>query len=130
MTESAQSQQYFSLEQANSTLLFIRPRMTLIMELRQRLIEMRPDLWPVIQKAAGNGGSLIASSAGQDFEKLDRLVREIQGTGAIIKDLNIGLVDFLHERFGRVVYLCWKYDEPEIMFWHELDTGLAGRKPV
>jgi hypothetical protein len=130
MTESAQSQQYFTLEQANSTLSFIRPRMALIMELRQRLIEMRPELWPIIEKAAGNGGGQAASTAGLDFENLDRLVREIQATGAIIKDINIGLVDFLHERYGRIVYLCWKYDEPEIKFWHELNTGLADRKPV
>lgn len=130
MTESSHSQQYFTLDQANSILQFIRPRMAMIMELRQRLIDMRPDLWPVIQKAAGNGGNQAASSAGQDFENLDRLVREIQSTGAIIKDINTGLVDFLHERFGRVVYLCWQFDEPEIKFWHELDAGFTSRKPV
>ena len=34
------------------------------------------------------------------------------------------------EREGRIVYLCWKRDEPKVLYWHELDTGFAGRQEI
>ena len=45
-----------------------------------------------------------------------------------LKDLQMGLIDFYHEREGRLVYLCWRLGEPEVLFWHDLDTGFAGRR--
>jgi hypothetical protein len=45
-----------------------------------------------------------------------------------LKDLQMGLIDFYHEREGRIVYLCWRLGEPEVLFWHDLDTGFAGRQ--
>jgi len=45
-----------------------------------------------------------------------------------LKDLQMGLIDFYHEREGRLVYLCWRLGEPEVLFWHDLDTGFAGRQ--
>jgi hypothetical protein len=50
--------------------------------------------------------------------------------GVEIKDLGTGLVDFRTERDGMVVYLCWRLGEDPIRYWHELDTGFAGRKPL
>ena len=45
-----------------------------------------------------------------------------------LKDLQMGLIDFYHEREGRLVYLCWRLGEPEVLFWHDIDTGFAGRQ--
>ncbi len=57
-------------------------------------------------------------------------VESIQKTGAIIKDIEIGLVDWPALHQGREVLLCWKYGEREITHWHELEEGFAGRRPV
>ena len=66
----------------------------------------------------------------QDFEKLDLLVHHILDTGVLIKDINIGLLDFPAFKDGREVYLCWQYGEGEIAFWHEIEAGYAGRQPI
>ena len=47
-----------------------------------------------------------------------------------LKDIEQGLIDFRTEREGREVYLCWKLGEPDIRWWHELDAGFAGRRPL
>jgi len=120
---------YFTFEQANAMVRMIRPMMAEILRLRQAILDRQPEVWPVVEKAAGNGGSREASLAAREFQRLDSLVREIQATGAVIKDINHGLVDFPAVREEREVYLCWKYGEEEIRFWHEIDTGYASRQP-
>jgi hypothetical protein len=47
-----------------------------------------------------------------------------------LKDVEQGLLDFPHEREGRVVYLCWRLGEEGIGWWHDLDVGFAGRQPL
>lgn len=121
---------YFTVEEANATLEIVRPLMKEILKIRQDIIAKRPDLWPVLQRAAGNGGSRVASEMAEEFARLDALVRRIQATGAILKDINLGLLDFLSKRDGREVYLCWRYGEDRIEFWHELHTGYSGRQPL
>lgn len=120
---------YFTLEEANTALAIIRPLLREIMEIRQIILDRQSDLWPVIEKSLGNGGSRTASQTVQEFERLDRLVRQVMATGALIKDINSGLVDFPALRDGREVYLCWKFDEDGVRFWHDVDSGFAGRQP-
>lgn len=55
---------------------------------------------------------------------------EVEGLGAVVKDPRIGLVDFYGRVDGRLVCLCWKHPETSIEHYHELDAGLAGRKPL
>ena len=121
---------YFTLDEANAALETIRPLMGEILEMRQSILARQPEVWPVLEKAAGNGGSRAAVLLQQDFERLHSLVRQVQATGAEVKDLNQGLVDFLSRREERVVYLCWRYNERQIEYWHELDAGFAGRQPL
>ena len=56
--------------------------------------------------------------------------REVAESGAIIKDLDAGLLDFLALRDGREVFLCWRLGEERIAWWHEIDAGLSGRQPL
>ncbi len=56
--------------------------------------------------------------------------REVEDTGAVLKDPRIGLLDFYGEVDGKHVWLCWKYGEAECGFYHALEEGLAGRKPI
>ncbi|MCC6957000.1 MAG: DUF2203 domain-containing protein [Anaerolineales bacterium] len=120
---------YFTLEEANTALAIIRPLLSEILEIRQIILDRQSDLWPVIEKSLGNGGSRTASQTVREFERFDRLVRQVMATGALIKDINSGLVDFPALRDGREVYLCWKFDEDGVRFWHDVDSGFAGRQP-
>lgn len=126
----ADAPRYFTLPQANAIVIAIRPLVGEILRLRDAIIQRQAEVWPVIERAIGNGGNRAASQMAQEFDRLDRLVREIQATGAILKDLNLGLVDFPALREGREIYLCWKYGEGEIRFWHEVEDGYAGRQSV
>jgi hypothetical protein len=61
---------------------------------------------------------------------LREAVGSVQGIGCVIKDLDIGLIDFPTLFHGVEVYLCWKLDEPGIAFWHGVDEGFRGRKAI
>jgi len=54
----------------------------------------------------------------------------LEKTGVVIKSIDQGLLDFPSRRFDEDVWLCWKYGEKEIKFWHDLDSGFMGRKPI
>jgi hypothetical protein len=63
-------------------------------------------------------------------EALREQVEEIHATGAQIKDIETGLVDWPARNANREILLCWRFGEREIGFWHDADTGFAGRRPV
>ena len=121
---------YFTLPEANEMLDNIRPLVDEIQEIRQVILKNQPEAWPAIEKSAGNGGNRALSNMVKDFEKLDMLVHQIQDLGVLIKDINLGLLDFPALKDGREVYLCWQYGEGDIAFWHEVEAGFAGRQPI
>src|ERR1700690_128721 len=121
---------YFTLEEANTALGTIRPLMEEIQSIRNSIISHQPEAWPAIEKSAGNGGNPTLSKLVDDFDRLDKLLHRILNSGAQVKDLNTGLLDFPALRGGQEVYLCWKYGEDQIPFWHEMDAGFAGRQPI
>ena len=122
--------QYLTLAQANEALKTVRPLMDEVMQIRQRILASQPEIWSIVEKSAGNGGNPTLSKMVLDFEKFDALIHKIQDTGAQIKDINIGLLDFSALREGREVYLCWQHGEGDIAYWHEVDDGYAGRQPI
>jgi hypothetical protein len=65
-------------------------------------------------------------------EQLFFYINELEEIGCFYKDWNftVGLVDFPAIFYGRQVFLCWRSDEPGIKFYHELDEGFTGRKPI
>jgi hypothetical protein len=75
--------------------------------------------------------------ARQKTDKLDSVVKdlmmniqELEDLGVKLRDIDTGLVDFPAKRFGEVVYLCWKYGESSIEFWHTQNEGFASRKQI
>lgn len=121
---------HFTVDEANGLLPILRPLLGEMLQARQRVVDAQPELWPILEKAIGNGGSKKAGAVLADFEVIQRNVKAIQAMGIEIKDVNVGLVDFPAERDGREVYLCWRFDEPLVAHWHELDAGFAGRQPL
>lgn len=75
-------------------------------------------------------GGGLATRMVQDFIAIEKLAKKIHSTGCIIKDLNAGLLDFLSEKDGREIYLCWKFGEPQVEYYHELHTGFQGRRRI
>ena len=63
-------------------------------------------------------------------EAFQTTVENIEQLGCHLKGLDPGLVDFPHLRDGKEVYLCWRYGEPEITYWHDIEGGFSGRKPL
>lgn len=57
-------------------------------------------------------------------------VRKIQDAGAIVKDIDLGLVDFHYDNYGELVFLCWKVGEKEISYWHPVTQGYRNRRSI
>ncbi len=79
-----------------------------------------------------NPGPILATRARRDASvgALREIFEKIEQMGVLIKDLDIGLIDFLTRYQGREVGLCWKLGEERIRFWHGMDEVFAGRKPI
>ena len=120
----------FSPEEANALL----PELaSLLDEARSRRDAMRekvPDLRPILEAAPANGGGKKGSEFGVDAYRLHLSLGRISELGVVLKDLDSGLLDFPHEREGRGVFLCWHPPEERIGFWHEIEAGYAGRRPL
>lgn len=121
---------YFTVEEANALLPKLKPLMKQLLNRRARASRLAQQQGHLLGDYRSNVGSADLSTLTQDFVAIDRLIAHIQAYGVLIKDVNGGLLDFLSERNGRDVYLCWKYGEDKIEFYHELHTGFAGRQQV
>jgi hypothetical protein len=79
-----------------------------------------------------NPGPLLEMRTTRDasVSALKQSLGEIQEMGVLVKDLDIGLIDFPAQYQGREVYLCWKLGEDRIEFWHEVDAGFRGRRAI
>ena len=62
--------------------------------------------------------------------KFYQLIEDLEATGVSLKGLDQGLLDFPSKRFDEDVWLCWKDGETEIKFWHDMNSGFNGRKPI
>ncbi len=96
---------HFTVAEANALLPEIRRIVTRMLEARQNIILARPEIWPVLESAIGNGGSKKAGELVFEFEKVQHSARRLEEIGVHLKDVNTGLVDFLSIRDGREVYL-------------------------
>jgi hypothetical protein len=126
---------YFTVAEANATLPYVRSIVRDITGLANQLRERQEQLTRL-----QSGGSLSAAHR----EELEQIVAELERgqqrmgeyrdelvrLGVELKDYFLGLIDFPSQYDGRVVYLCWRLDEPEVAFWHELDAGFGGRQKL
>jgi hypothetical protein len=97
---------------------------------RDALRKTAPEMEPILRAAAENGGGRAGSEYGVEAYKLYLAIGRITDLGVVLKDLDLGLIDFPHEREGRVVFLCWHPPEESVEYWHDLDAGYAGRQPL
>lgn len=120
----------FTVDQANRTLPLVRRVVTDIAATYREL--QKSDR--LRAEAADAGRTADAESLEDQMhalgERLNRLIRELEPVGCVLKDPAIGLIDFLAVHDGHDVCLCWKMDEERIEFWHDLNAGFAGRRPI
>jgi hypothetical protein len=121
----------FTLDEARSLIPRLRRLLAKVTREREKLLDMRIEIDLAREKASeGGGGSPFGSTYLKHLIAFSEAVQEIEFVGVHVKDLRTGLIDFPYDRDGRIVYLCWKPDEDEIGWWHEIDAGFAGRQPL
>ncbi len=120
----------YSLAEANALLPQVRSLVRQILVARARVLELQPELWPAIERAVFNGGGKAVSEATHHILLIQQVLSVLQQLNVLVKDINTGLVDFPALRDGQLVYLCWQYDEPSVQFWHDVDSGFAGRQRI
>jgi hypothetical protein len=130
-------ERHFSIEEANEALDEVRPLTEELVGHRRALVKLQERQAAVTTRIAGNGGNVEPHELEDVQERLDeevagiaRCVARIHEVGALVKDLDVGLVDFPAMHDGEEILLCWRLGEAEIGFWHGLDEGFSGRKPL
>ena len=122
-------ERHFTVEEAEGLLPRVEPMLTRLREAGATLTDA--ELHEVLSDAApGNGGGDPGRTVGNAFVELRGLLAELHGLGIVVRDVARGLIDFPALREDREVYLCWELGEQGIEFWHELDTGYGGRRPL
>jgi len=127
-----EAQRVFSLEEANQRLPLVKAIVRDIVDLFGDLHERRQALNDLRQERSLDDSGIDAMERGLevDIERLENFVHELAELGVELKDPLVGLVDFQTRIDGRDAYLCWKLGEEEIAWWHDLDSGFAGRQPL
>lgn len=127
----------FTPEEANEALAEVRP-------LAERMVAARRSLAAAVRRQrelalriSANGGDLspgevrdAAADVEREVAAVAECVAALDARGVQVKDMDEGLLDFPARHGGRDVLLCWKVGEPEVAYWHGLEEGFAGRKPL
>ena len=119
--------QHYTRDEARALLPQVRQWLKELDELRDPMQKDEKRLRTIMAKGCDAGGETVNRwvRALADFRDL---LAEFQNREIVIKDLERGLVDFPAIIGGREVFLCWEKDEDDIEFWHDIDTGYAGRE--
>jgi hypothetical protein len=120
----------YSVAEANAILPQVRSLVQKMLTARAHVLHLQPELWPAVQAAIFNGGSKSVSEAARHIIAIQDAIYTLQALNILVKDINTGLIDFPAERHGQLVFLCWQYDEPSVQFWHDVDSGFAGRQRI
>jgi hypothetical protein len=123
-----QHQKHFTLDEASQALARIKAQVEQIPKLKRQLDRLGYDPY----KKCYTLGSLDSLKPfPPPMEELAALVTKLHNLGIIVKGLDEGLIDFPHRRAnGDEVYLCWKVGEDALAFWHTVQDGFAGRRPL
>jgi hypothetical protein len=122
----------FSADKANALIPVLEPLLEELWAKRRDLAIQMLESDPALH--AGRPDVLRDRRKSRAFTELKaeivRLINRIEAHGCVVKDIDVGLLDFPSVRDGRPVYLCWKAGEPELTHWHGTDESFADRKPL
>ena len=120
-------EKHYTLEEARALLPQVRAWLKRLNEHRQGLEQCDTRLTSLMSPGHDVGGDLVNRWI-RALAGLQEVLAEFQRRQIQIKDVERGLIDFPAFIGGREVFLCWEQDEEDIEFWHDLDTGYAGRE--
>lgn len=128
----------FSLTEAERLRVQLEPTLIEAMESRRKLVEFDEQLGSLAERIQRSGGMLVAYedaarlriARNRQEQSLRSALGHIQSTGCVVKDLDVGLLDFPSRIDNEDVYLCWQLGEDRIRFYHRQDEGFASRKPI
>jgi hypothetical protein len=131
-------ERYFTVAEANALLSEIEPILERIAELYVELSSLFGELasqgFPAREEEGRPDDPVHVREKRAQLRELARelqeQINEVNGLGCVLKDVESGLVDFPSRRGGQIVNLCWKRGEPETGWWHDLESGFAGRRPI
>ena len=122
-----QFQKHFTLEEARALLPQLRQIFRDVHRRRDRIREADEKLGNLLQKTHDDLGGPTVNGLLRDLLQMNAQLQRIQKLGVVVKDLDRGLIDFPAILGGKEVFLCWEKDEQDIDFWHDLQSGYAGR---
>jgi hypothetical protein len=128
----------FSLTEAERLRVQLEPVLLEAMEARRKMGEVDEKISELAERIQRSGGLQVkyekAAKRRIERNRLEESVRaaleRIQSTGCVVKDLDVGLLDFPSRINNEDIYFCWKLGEDRIRFYHRQDEGFAGRKPI
>jgi hypothetical protein len=130
-------QRYFTREEAEALLPQVTTLLTTIQEKRGELLEQEAALAELRRRMAGNGHGMqrqliqVQQDLSRSVNALKALIADVHALGIQLKDLDMGLIDFPARRANNEeVLLCWRLGEPRIAYWHSLEGGFMGRRPI
>ena len=129
---------YFTLEQAQQLLPKVSRAMRHALELAAAHEQAESRLQETLRRIAMLGGAMVdrneisalRSRRDETAMEVNEAIEQIHEFGCQIKDLRMGLIDFPTLFRGTEVLLCWRFGEDRISFWHGLEDGFRGRKPI
>jgi hypothetical protein len=131
------ARRYFTPTEANELLAEVRPLVESLVEHRQEMRLAAERRARLTARIAGNGGDLDPQEPGEldeqfqhESQAVKQAAEQLERLGVQVKDLDRGLIDFPALHDGEEVLLCWQVGEDEVAYWHGLDEGFAGRKPL
>jgi len=142
MSEQSSAENYrparlFTIEQANAMLPLVRAITGDLAALARDVMQRRHRLSVLTAGRDLKANDPYADELAQmeaelerDALRLQEYVEELRELGVEPKGAIEGLVDFPCEMDGRLVYLCWRLGEPEVLYWHDLESGFGGRQPL
>lgn len=120
----------FTFAEATDLLPQLRSRFSAIRRAKAILVRTSEDVKKASANASSGGGSNVGAQYVMALQDIGANLQAIHELGVVVKDVNLGLFDFPFMLEGRIVYLCWKFGEPDIRWWHEVSRGYMDRFPL
>ena len=122
---------YFTLNDANKLLPEVIEKFKIAVERKNNISKIEQQLQMVLSTTNKFDEYVpLKQQLNSAITRYYQAVEILEQTGVMIKSIDQGLLDFPSKRFEEDVWLCWKYPEKEIKFWHDKDEGFMGRKPI
>ncbi len=124
----------FTVAEARALIPALLPLLSDLRTARERVVDLRARVETLIPAMRQNGHAAQAAELEQGLvgsvQRLTRILETLTTLGVLVKDMEHGLIDFPSLHDGRIVLLCWRMDEPTVAYWHEVDNGFGGRRPL